>query len=159
MLSIRRVVDDLCTILVAQPPNYTRIKQAALEFWKALSASQGDRVSADQAQQLSDAFDKLFQNKKPGPAVRHEAAQALSYVLDFDSTADFRGCLLRTCVPEKLISQAHMELFNHPSKDSSGLLQQRSAHTLRVLSTLASPAEREVRPDPKHHDSIWHIRS
>jgi hypothetical protein len=106
--------------------------------------SQGDRVSADQAQQLSGAFDKLFQNKKLGPAVRHEAAQALSYVLEFDSAADFRVCLLRTCVPEQLIPQAHMEQFNHPSKDSSSLVQQRSAHTLRVLSTLASPVEREV---------------
>jgi hypothetical protein len=146
MSGIQGRVDSLCTILVTQPPNFTKIKQAALEVWNAC-ASHGERVSADQAEQLSKAFAKLFQNKNLAPAVRHEAAQAVSYVLDFDAAAgSFRESLLHTCVPEQLVAQAHMDMFNHQAKDSNGLLQQRSAHTIRLLATLASPAEREVRP-------------
>jgi hypothetical protein len=142
MPDIQESVGLLCTVLVATSPSHTKIRKLALDLWLAFRAFPGKRLSGDQADRLSNAFARLFsREQKLGPAVKHEAAEAVCYALNFDTAAGhFRARLLSTCVPEKLAHQA--------VDSSDRLLQHRSAYTLTALSALASPAQCEVRHSP-----------
>jgi hypothetical protein len=156
MAQIASCVTALAQQLSEQKPTASSIQTTALAFYKEYPDWQRE-LTESESTLLANALERILAAKSPRTPIISEAVQAATYALELDggSAGPFKAELLRIKAHTYLSHSAHQLVDKASSKYTGStakikdykdalLLQARSAHALRVLSTGATDEQRNV---------------